>query len=467
MRRRDAEPIFELDHGTARVPLRFRVRRWFRELSLLPAVGLTLLGLFFFAAFSWFIIGFVTIGGFTWEITSSGITRSQAVQIALTMVGGAGAAVALVVTYRRHSRSEEGSFLERLGAAAAQLGDDKAAVQFSGVYALAALADESDAVRRQQVIDVLCGYLRLPYDPAISGHAGVQTTAEKTIYKEEEGGEQKETTVTTGHKSGEREVRATIFRVIRDHLQATALNSWSTLRFDFTGAVIDDCDLTTSRFLGTVSFRRAKFRDNASFIYSEFSAGSVTFDGAEFSGGEVSFYGARFSGADVSFSDALFSGGHVSFAVATFSQGRVSFGKAIITRGLVSFENAGFLGGNVSFFSTRFFGGVVCFDEAGFAGGAVSFSHAVFQEGEVSFGLAYFASGDLSFPFAEFSGGRVSFYGAHFHGGEVSFSGAHFYGGEVSFDSPKSWEVPPIVPWSEGEEPESGIKPRYWPPECL
>jgi hypothetical protein len=71
-----------------------------------------------------------------------------------------------VVAYRRQRDLEQGRFVERFGAAAAQLGDPDPAVRIAGVYAMAAAADEAATFgRRQQCIDVLCGYLRLPYDP--------------------------------------------------------------------------------------------------------------------------------------------------------------------------------------------------------------------------------------------------------------------------------------------------------------
>lgn len=91
---------------------------------------------------------------------------SKVLKTALTVVAGVGGAVALVVAYRRQRDLEQGRFVERFGAAAAQLGDPDAAVRLAGVYAMAVVADESsEFTRRQQCIDVLCGYLRLPYDP--------------------------------------------------------------------------------------------------------------------------------------------------------------------------------------------------------------------------------------------------------------------------------------------------------------
>src|ERR1700722_15145163 len=55
---------------------------------------------------------------------------------------------------------------ERFATAADQLGSDKpAAVRLAGVYAMAGLADDWED-NRQTCVDVLCAYLRMPYEPA-------------------------------------------------------------------------------------------------------------------------------------------------------------------------------------------------------------------------------------------------------------------------------------------------------------
>ena len=53
---------------------------------------------------------------------------------------------------------------ERFATAADRLGSDKpAAVRLAGVYAMAGLADDWEA-NRQTCVDVLCAYLRMPYE---------------------------------------------------------------------------------------------------------------------------------------------------------------------------------------------------------------------------------------------------------------------------------------------------------------
>src|SRR6266496_4897676 len=54
---------------------------------------------------------------------------------------------------------------ERFATAAGQLGSDKPPpVRLAGVYAMAGLADDWEE-NRQTCVDVLCAYLRIPYEP--------------------------------------------------------------------------------------------------------------------------------------------------------------------------------------------------------------------------------------------------------------------------------------------------------------
>jgi hypothetical protein len=91
-------------------------------------------------------------------------------RLALTIAAGVGGVVALVVAYRRQRDLEQGRFVEGFGAAAKQLGDADVAVRLAGVYAMAGVADQASKLKRQQCIDVLCGYLRLPYSPELGNN---------------------------------------------------------------------------------------------------------------------------------------------------------------------------------------------------------------------------------------------------------------------------------------------------------
>jgi hypothetical protein len=155
---------------------------------------------------------------------------------------------------------------ERFATAAGQLGDDKrAAVRLAGVYAMAGLADDWPK-NRQTCVDVLCGYLRMLYEPDpgqdARGPGQEALGPERLAFR------------------ASREVRHTVIRVITAHLQdgAADARSWQGLDLDFTGVVFDGGD----------------------FSGAKFSGGAVSFHGAGFSGGEVLFVGAGFSGCAVS-----------------------------------------------------------------------------------------------------------------------------------------------------------------------
>ncbi|MFD4338024.1 pentapeptide repeat-containing protein [Streptomyces anulatus] len=250
----------------------------------------------------------------------------------LTLVG---AVLAGMYAYRKQlldegasHRADAAQLAERYTTAAEQLGHDQAAVRLAGAHAMARLADDWPE-QRQVCIDVLCAYLRMHYEPDSS---------------------------TAGFKTGEREVRLTITRIIRDHLQdPTAATTWCGCDLDFTGAVFDGGDFRDSRFSGgRVNFSGATFSGSGvHFIRSTFSGGMVFFTGATFSGGMVSFARSTFSGSEVYFTRATFSGGMVSFTGATFSGGMVSFAESAFSGSEILFRDSTLSGSEVRFLGLR------------------------------------------------------------------------------------------------------------------
>jgi len=194
-------------------------------------------------------------------VISKGITVHDTVgvaQLVFASVAGAGALVALVVAYRRQRVSEVATvedkdrweataahdrtrvFNERFTAIATQFGDDQPAVRLAGVHAMAGLADDWEE-NRQTCVDVLCAYLRLPYDPDPGDDAEPKKLA---AYR------------------ANREVRHTIIRLIGDHLRPDVDpgKSWQGLNLDFTSVVFDGGDFTLAAFSGgTVRFGGAAF----------------------------------------------------------------------------------------------------------------------------------------------------------------------------------------------------------------
>lgn len=295
------------------------------------------------------------------------VAAHEVIRTALATLTLAGAVLAGVYAYRKQRlaesdahRADDKQLAERFTTAADQLGHDQAAVRLAGVYAMARLAD--DWIEQRQVcVDVLCAYLRMPYEPnpeaASTASEGASLSSTPAAYKE-----------------GEREVRLTIIRTIRSHLQPEALISWSTCNFDFTRATFDGGYLQGSLFQGTVSFGGAEF-SGRSFYFggADFSAGRVYFGGAKFNGGTVDFRGAKFSGGTVDFTGTKFNGGTVTFIDAEFSGGTVTFIGAKFSAGRVDFTGTKFSAGTVDFRRAKFSGGTVTFVDAVYSGGTVDF----------------------------------------------------------------------------------------------
>jgi uncharacterized protein YjbI with pentapeptide repeats len=459
----DYKPVQRGDHGEARL--------WRLGTALAVSFTLAVVGLAGLAWLAWVLLG---AAGYRRHGAPELKDTIGVLQLVFATVAGAGALVALIVAYRRQKITEADSahdrsrvFNERFTAIAAQLGDAQPAVRLAGVHAMAGLADDWEQ-NRQTCVDVLCAYLRLPYDPDPGEQA---SAAERLAFR------------------ASREVRHTVVRVITAHLTEGAAVSWQGLKFDFTGVVFDGGSFGGARFSGGfVDFRGAEFSSGMVDFGAEFSGGLVDFGGARFSGGMVSFRGARFSGGSVDFGGAGFSGGTVDFGSAEFSGGTVYLGKAefsggtvdfrlarwfggtvdfsgaVFSRGMVDFRLARLFRGTVSFSGTRFSGGTVSFGAAVFSGGNVGFREAEFSGGTVylsnagfsgsliDFGGAEFSGGTVSFGSARFSGGTVDFARAGFSGGAIDFEDAEFSGGFVDFASAGNWAHPPTFSW-DGKPP--------------
>jgi uncharacterized protein YjbI with pentapeptide repeats len=328
------------------------------------------------------------------------------VKIALGLAAGIGAAFALVVGYRRARTDEAGShrddrrlFSSRYQDAADLIGSDKAAVRLAGIYAMARLADDW-VEQRQQCIDVLCAYLRLPYDPDPD----------------------------TGDL-GEREVRFSVIALISSRLQPSAEPSWRGRAFDFNGAVFDGGDFRGAQFAGGLVI----------FSGAEFTGGLVDFSDARFTRGKVEFRGARFTGGTVSFHGARFTGGMVDFAGAKFTHGTINFDRTKLAGGTMNFSDAKFTGATVQYRGAEFAGCDVLFLDAELTGGTLSFHRArfngdrLFLWSSLAFVAMKFTGGTVDFRHAEFAGGSVDFRGAKISGSAVDFRHAKFTGGFVDF----------------------------------
>ncbi len=202
------------------------------------------------------------------------------VRASLTVAGLIGGTVALVVTYRRQRAKEASQFVERFGEAAKQLGDEDPAVRLAGVYAMASAADESSVSGfRQQCVDVLCGYLRMPHE-IDKARAGLVERSRKYTPKDDE---DLESTDTFRFRYNDDEVRRTIVRVLAEHLQPDAPVSWSDYRIDLIGATLVSANFSNCTFneralfseavfVGATFFNGTQFRKDAVFVDTKFLA---------------------------------------------------------------------------------------------------------------------------------------------------------------------------------------------------
>ncbi|MFI0453682.1 pentapeptide repeat-containing protein [Actinomadura sp. 6N118] len=310
--------------------------------------------------------------------------------------------------------TEQGQRTDRFTAAVAQLGDSSQAVRLGGVHALAGLADDSPTAEfRQTCIDVLCSFLRMPYDSDPGD-------------KPAEGQDPAQHTTALKHYRARREVRHTVIRIIGNHLRDGASVSWQGHDLDFTDVVFDGGDFHGAVFAASnISFRDARF-----------VSGKVNFEGAEFEADAVDFRGARFEGGIVDFSLARFGGGTVLFSLAQIENCVIYFNSARFEGGTVEFNLVGFRGGTVHFNLARFRGGTVKFGGSVFAeNGTVNFEEAVFEGSTVSLGGIGLIGGALNFGGAGFEGGTVQFDGARLTSGTVNFEGTTFGNGIVDFSS--------------------------------
>jgi hypothetical protein len=112
--------------------------------------------------------------------------RVDVAKTALSVGAGTGGVVALVLTGRRQWHLEQAQrateksqqaveydaaerrITELYGKAVQRLGSDKAPVRLGGLHALERLAQDNPG-QRQTIVDVICAYLRMPYELPKSG----------------------------------------------------------------------------------------------------------------------------------------------------------------------------------------------------------------------------------------------------------------------------------------------------------
>ncbi len=274
------------------------------------------------------------------------------IELELAAVGGAGAAVALVVNYRKQSVLESETLTRRFSDFTNQLADDRYPVKLAGVYSLYRLADEWDE-QRQQIIDVLCGYIRQPWP---------DENDQQTTKVELEG-------------------RQTILREMVARMKEDCVFTKGNYHYDFRGATFkSDTSFAGAIFTGDAWFGEATFTDDARFAGTTFN-GYAGFTEATFNG-VAGFTEATFNGV-AGFREATFNR-YTGFREATFTD-NAEFTGATFTRD-AEFGEATFNG--IAKFTGATFTWGAEFGEATFNGNA-EFTGAIFNRytefGEVTF----------------------------------------------------------------------------------
>ncbi|MGV9365004.1 pentapeptide repeat-containing protein, partial [Amycolatopsis sp. NPDC003731] len=304
-------------------------------------------------------------------------------------------ALLLAVRRQQHNESDatEKNVTELYTKAADQLGSEKAPVRMAGLYALERLAHNNPG-QRQSIVNVICAYLRMPFNPP-----NAQPTAEADEAQR------------TEHHSRvqEQEVRLAAQRILADHLEpGNRQTFWPDTDLDLTNAILIRFKLKDCR-VRTASFRDATFIGGVVFTGSTFT-GDAWFAGTAF-GDNAWFVDTAFAG-DARFDRAIFTSDAV-FARATFS-GDAWFHSATFTvTAWFGMHGDGATFSGDARFSAATFNGNARFDDVTFTGNA-RFDDATFT-GNACFEDASF-TGDAVFSGVDFAG-RSVFVGTTFNKG--------------------------------------------------
>jgi uncharacterized protein YjbI with pentapeptide repeats len=304
---------------------------------------------------AWCAVGLVLVAaGVGWPLLAIYGLGLEAIRTVGTIVLGAGGAVGLLLAARRQQTAErdlaekrrdlvlkehvqqhtetdaaERRITELYAKAVEQLGSDKAPVRLGGLYALERLAQTTSS-QRTTVVNVLCAYLRMPFEPG-----GVVAEPPQDPVQE-------------------RHVRIAAQRILAQHLRpgpnpaSPADTFWADTDLDLMGAALvgfrfDHCRIRSAQFTeatfdGDANFGGTVFLERAEFDRTTFH-GEARFSEATFAEearfrtvrflaaarfratafrGDARFTGARFHG-NVWLGDAVFHSG-VWFTQTHFGQ---------------------------------------------------------------------------------------------------------------------------------------------------
>jgi hypothetical protein len=210
-----------------------------------------------FPAYLW-VIGVLLVAAgaaaATWllvrEVDAVGVDmaplRVDAIRTGLTVGAGLGAALVLVLSIRRQLLCEASFQVEAFTKAVDQLAGGTPVMRLGAIYALESLA-QNDKGRQQAVVDVLCGYLRLPF--VLSRHPEL---FDSDVVDDDE-----------LERRQELRVRLTAQEILARHLGISPRGRfWPDMVVDLRGAALIDFSLTELK-MASVRVLGASFRNRA------------------------------------------------------------------------------------------------------------------------------------------------------------------------------------------------------------
>ncbi|MFC4082534.1 pentapeptide repeat-containing protein [Amycolatopsis samaneae] len=186
---------------------------------------------------------------------------------------------------------EERRVTELYTKAVEQLGSDKAPVRLGGLYALERVGQENPP-HRQTIINVICAYLRMPFEPPSVELRGPAATAAHRALSGSPAAPD-----TAAVSTDELQVRLAAQSILREHLRpgpedAPSAKFWSDIdldlqraclvEFSFWGCRVRLGDFSYATFFGDAHFAGTVFAGDARFFGVQFN--SAYFSGASFSG---------------------------------------------------------------------------------------------------------------------------------------------------------------------------------------
>lgn len=398
-------------------------------------------------------------------------TAFDSLKLAGGLVVGAGAAVALVVAYRKqrvgeaeHRRGEGAAerdetrlYNERFSKAADQLGSDRPAIRIAGIYALAGLADDWHA-GRQTCIDVLCAYLRMPHTPrqklAPPQHVARARTRQWEVYAFSTN-EPHERPMS--YSIEEEQVRETVLRVLREHLHEGADSSWAGAHLDFTGAVFEDAsfdgidfsDCAVSfedcLFVGECGFSETIWHNSSASFLGAHVAGRLGFEYSTIADSDINLYAELADGACLTLQGVELESGHLQLLGPRSASGSVSFVDATLSGGKIDIHGPHLSGDASLAFSRSTFSGTDLTIEGGtYDGGNIWFNGATVEAGSIIFsaprwhhGLIALRGTELAFDGVLLTGGTVALDDVHVLNSIVHFNEIAMTGGLLRLSSCK------------------------------